>query len=85
MNRARPDLWGRRLGNHRRYPDRWSTASPQSSALAVLCSVGLPRCTVKVRLRRPWSQALPGRPLRRLATTSDEKSGLKRKRRVGDE
>ena len=41
MNRARPDLWGRRLGNHRRYPDRWSTASPQSSALAVLRSVGL--------------------------------------------
>ncbi len=21
MNRARPDLWGRRLGNRRRYPD----------------------------------------------------------------
>ena len=35
-----------------------------------------PRRTARVRLRRPRSQALPGRPLRRLATTSDEKSGL---------
>ena len=35
-----------------------------------------PRRTVKVRLRRPRSQALPGRPLQRLATTSDEKFGL---------
>ena len=35
-----------------------------------------PRRTVKVRLRWPRSQALPGRPLQRLATTSDEKSGL---------
>ena len=41
MNRARPDLWGRRLGNRRRYPDRQSTARPQSSALAVFRSVGL--------------------------------------------
>jgi len=37
-----------------------------------------PRRTVKVRLRRPRPQALPGRPLRRLATTSDEKSGLRK-------
>ena len=36
-----------------------------------------PRRTVKVRLRRPRSQALPGRRLRRLATTTDEKSGLR--------
>ncbi len=35
-----------------------------------------PRRTVQVRLRRPRSQALPGRPLRRLATTGDEKCGL---------
>ncbi len=35
-----------------------------------------PRRTARVRLRGPRSQALPGRPLRRLATTSDEKSGL---------
>ena len=41
MNRARPDLWGRRLGNHWRYPDRQSTTAPQSSALAVFRSVGL--------------------------------------------
>ena len=34
------------------------------------------RRTARVRLRGPRSQALPGRPLRRLATTSDEKSGL---------
>ncbi len=36
-----------------------------------------PRRTVQVRLRRPRSQALPGRPLRRLATTGDEKCGLR--------
>ena len=35
-----------------------------------------PRRTARVRLRGPRSQALPGRLLRRLATTSDEKSGL---------
>ena len=35
-----------------------------------------PRRTARVRLRGPRSQALPGRPLRRLATTSGEKSGL---------
>ena len=35
-----------------------------------------PRRTARLRLRGPRSQALPGRPLRRLATTSDEKSGL---------
>ncbi len=35
-----------------------------------------PRRTVKVRLRWPRSQALPGRPLPRLTTTSDEKFGL---------
>ena len=35
-----------------------------------------PRRTARVRLRRPRSQALPGRRLRRLATTVDEKSGL---------
>ncbi len=41
MNRARPDLWGRRLGNRRRYPDTQPAARPQSSALTALCSVGL--------------------------------------------
>ena len=35
-----------------------------------------PRRTARVRLRGPRSQALPGRPFRRLATTSDEKCGL---------
>ena len=35
-----------------------------------------PRRTVQVRLRRPRSQALPGRHLRRLTTTGDEKCGL---------
>ncbi len=40
-------------------------------------SLGRPsRRTVKVRLRWARSQALPGRPLWRLATTSDEKCGL---------
>ena len=67
-------------------PAQTVLSSPDFSSL-VYCAAAIirpgcvtlgrpPRRTVKVRLRRPRSQALPGRPLQRLATTSDEKSGL---------
>ncbi len=61
-------------------------ASPHFSSLVYCVAANIrpgcvtlsrpPRRTARVRLRGPRSQALPGRPLRRLATTSDEKSGL---------
>ncbi len=63
-----------------------ATASPDFSSLVYCVAANVrpgcvtlgrpPRRTARVRLRGPRSQALPGRPLRRLATTSDEKSGL---------
>ena len=63
-----------------------STANPDFSSLVDCVAANIrpgcvtlcrpPRRAARVRLRGPRSQALPGWPLRRLATTSDEKSGL---------